>query len=159
MPGEAATEALGARLAATLPANPSGLLIALEGDLGAGKTTLVRAFLRALGHAGPVPSPSYTLVEPYELDRGRYYHVDLYRLADAGELEFLGWSDLREGVVLVEWPERAPEILASSDLSIKLAYRGTGRGALLESHGAAGERWLRRAAAAESSSINLKLCP
>ena len=111
------------------PRTPRGWLILLQGELGAGKTTLARAALEALGHAGTVPSPTYTLVEPYEVPRGIVYHVDLYRIADANELEFLGWDDLREGLLLVEWPERVPTLLDDADLAIALSYSGAGRNA------------------------------
>jgi len=127
----AATARLGVRLAAALPANYAGWLILLQGDLGAGKSTLARALLHALGHEGAVPSPTYTLVEPYELPRGTVYHVDLYRVASTAELEFLGWSELREGLVLVEWPERVPALDAGADLRICLDYDGDGRQARL----------------------------
>ncbi len=130
LPDEAATAALGAALARALPAEPGGLLILLQGELGAGKSTLARALLRALGHEGPVPSPTYTLVEPYELAAGRrgmVYHVDLYRVAAADELDYLGWDELSDGLLLVEWPERAPALFAQADLTVSLAYDGAGR--------------------------------
>ena len=98
-------EALGAALAARLH---EVRLIGLRGELGAGKTTLVRGLLRALGHAGPVKSPTFTLVEPYALAEAVLYHLDLYRLNDPEELEFLGLRDYLQGrnVCIVEWPER-----------------------------------------------------
>ena len=141
----AASEAFGAALAAALPAPRSGWLILLQGDLGAGKTTVVRALLRELGHAGTVPSPTYTLVEPYEVAGETVYHVDLYRIADAEELEFLGWTDLRDGLLLVEWPERAPAIAADADLTVRLRYADTdGREAELRAHSARAEALLKR---------------
>ena len=88
--------------------------------------------LRALGYEGHVPSPTYTLVEPYSLPGFPVYHVDLYRIASAEELEFLGWSDLEDGVRLVEWPERVPGLEAQGDLVIRLSYDGAGRRAELE---------------------------
>ena len=124
---ERATAALGEALVAALPDDTAGWLVLLQGELGAGKTTLVRGMLRALGHAGTVPSPTYTLVEPYELPQGVVYHVDLYRISGSGELEFLGWTDLREGLLLVEWPERAPAIAADADLTVELSYASDGR--------------------------------
>ena len=121
-----ATEQLGARLAdLTKP----GSVLYLRGDLGTGKTTLVRGFLRGLGYLGAVKSPSYTLLEPYELSKRLVLHCDLYRLADAGELEFLGLRDYFDDrtVLLVEWPERAEALLPPADLEISLAYSNAGR--------------------------------
>lgn len=122
-----ATAALGRRLVAALPAEPRGWLILLQGELGSGKSTLARAILRALGHRGAVPSPTYTLVEPYEFPGFSVYHVDLYRVSDPEELEYLGWADLEDGLRLIEWPERAPGLEARADLLISLRYAGTGR--------------------------------
>jgi len=137
---EAATAALGKALADAMPPDIGGWLILLSGELGAGKSALARALLRAMGHTGPVPSPTYTLVEPYELRHGNVYHIDLYRIRDPGELEFLGWSDLRDGLVLVEWPERSPALAAEADLEIRLTYAGTGRRAELCGLSARGRR-------------------
>lgn len=124
---EAATHAFGGALVAALPATHAGWQLLFDGELGAGKTSTVRAMLRALGHEGAVPSPTYTLVEPYELASGKVYHVDLYRIVEANELEFLGWSELNDGLLLVEWPQRAPAIEATADLKVALEYRGDGR--------------------------------
>ncbi len=126
---EAATERLGKALMAVLPEDSGGWMILLQGELGAGKSTLARSMIRALGHEGNVPSPTYTLVEPYHFNDLTVYHVDLYRIADASELEFLGWSDLRDGLLLIEWPERVASLSDQGDVRIDLSYRGDGRNA------------------------------
>ena len=121
-----ATEALGARLAVKLT---PGSILYLSGDLGAGKTTLVRGLLHALGHRGTVKSPTYTLVEPYQIGDWRLFHWDLYRLADPEELEFLGLRDQLDGqaTLLIEWPERGQGELPAADMEIALSYAGEGR--------------------------------
>lgn len=126
-----ALEALGALLARHCP-RPA--VIFLEGDLGAGKTTLARGFLRALGHRGAVRSPTYTLLEPYEPADGPIFHLDLYRLADPEELAYLGLRDLvgERAILLVEWPERGQGGLPPADLRIRIAHRGGGRRIHLE---------------------------
>lgn len=123
----AETGQLAAHLASALPDASDGMLILLKGELGSGKSTLARAMLRALGHRGTVPSPTYTLVEPYQLPGRTIYHVDLYRISDASELTFLGWDELRDGLMLVEWPERAEQLYAQADLLIELEYAADGR--------------------------------
>lgn len=122
LPDAEATEALGKTLALALPEDTSGWLVLLQGDLGLGKSTLARALLHALGYEGPVPSPTYTLVEPYVIAGRRVYHVDLYRIADERELPFLGWTELQDGLVLLEWPERSPALFEQADLHICLAF-------------------------------------
>ncbi len=119
-------EQAGADLAAVCP---SGCIIYLHGDLGAGKTTLVRGFLQGLGHAGAVKSPTYTLLEPYVIAGANFCHIDLYRLADASELEYLGLRDLlQEGAtLLVEWPEKGQGELPVPDLIIYIEYQQQGR--------------------------------
>ena len=119
-----ATEAAGAALGKVFPAGEC--VIFLHGDLGAGKTTLVRGLLRALGHPGRVPSPTYTLVEPYELGRLSLKHLDLYRIADPAELEYLGVREL-SGTVIIEWPEKGGQFLPIPDLDCRLTASGDGR--------------------------------
>jgi tRNA threonylcarbamoyladenosine biosynthesis protein TsaE len=111
--------------------NLAGWTLLLRGELGAGKSTFARALIRAAGHAGAVPSPTYTLVEPYNLSRGNIYHVDLYRVSDEEELRYLGWNELDDGCRIVEWPDRAPGITEQADLSLTLTYDGDGRTAEL----------------------------
>lgn len=127
LPDEAATRRLAGLLARALPERPRGWMILLKGELGSGKSTLAREMLRALGHVGHVPSPTYTLVEPYEFPEFVAYHIDLYRIVSESELEFLGWSDLDVGLRLIEWPERAPGLFAQADLQLGLRYEGEGR--------------------------------
>jgi tRNA threonylcarbamoyladenosine biosynthesis protein TsaE len=133
LPDAAATEALGTALAQAFGAR-AGLLVFLEGELGAGKTTLARGWLRALGVRGPVRSPTYTLVEPYEFEGRLVLHLDLYRLNDPAELEQLGLFDTPPDRHhwLVEWPQRAGGYLPPPDLRIALAGRAAPRGAQLE---------------------------
>jgi tRNA threonylcarbamoyladenosine biosynthesis protein TsaE len=123
---EAATLAFGERLAARLPASA---LVFLHGDLGAGKTTLVRGILRGLGHEGAVKSPTYTLLEPYDLPKSVVYHFDFYRIANSGELEFIGIDELMESAALklVEWPERVDDKLPPPDMEVRMQIEGEGR--------------------------------
>lgn len=125
------TRAIGARLGGALSSLPldDAVTITLSGDLGAGKTTLVAGLLVALGHAGPVRSPTYTLIEPYRLAGIDLYHCDLYRLRLPDELEDLGLRELRVpgSVLLVEWPEPAEGRLGGIDLALHLTYANTGR--------------------------------
>ena len=141
LPDEDATLALGAALA---PHLAPGMLIALRGELGAGKTTLVRGLLRALGHAGRVKSPTYALVEVYELSRLFLYHFDFYRFHDPSEWIDAGFRDIFNGqnVCLVEWPERAQGQLPPADLEISLELTEPGRLAKLTAFSPAGERLL-----------------
>lgn len=125
-----ATEALGAALANALP---SPAVVHLEGDLGAGKSTLARALLRALGVQGTIRSPTYTLVERYATERGEAWHLDLYRIGDPGELEFLGLEG-DPGLWLVEWPERGLGTLPTADLTVRLEVARNGRDAMLTPH-------------------------
>lgn len=127
LPDEAATTAFGQALLNAFPPDLAGWTLLLSGELGAGKSTLARAFIKAAGHQGAVPSPTYTLVEPYSLPRGNIYHVDLYRVSSEEELRYLGWNELDDGCRIVEWPDRAPGLAESADLSIELSYEGQGR--------------------------------
>ena len=136
---EAATIALARTLAATQP-RPAAVY--LHGDLGAGKSTLARALLRALGVTGTIRSPTYTLVEQYPLAQGgTALHLDLYRIGDPGELEFLGLDgDIR--LWLVEWPQRGQGALPPADLDIELAVEGEGRRCRLQPRTATGRAWV-----------------
>lgn len=118
----------------------------LAGELGAGKTTLTRGLLRAHGYTGAVKSPTYTLVEPYELDDARIHHFDLYRLGDPEELEFIGGRDLLgdDALCIIEWPERGEGWLPLPDLSIELTIAGHGRQAQVGARSEHGQRVLAR---------------
>lgn len=126
LPDEEAQINFGERLA---PVFSAALLVNLYGDLGAGKTTLVRGLLRGLGHTGRVRSPTFTLMETYQTDQGSLCHLDLYRLSDMEELEMLGIRDYLDGHwnICVEWPQRAPELARRADLDMTLDYTGEGR--------------------------------
>ena len=138
--------ALGASIAAAVVAadEPGALLLTLRGDLGAGKTTLAGGLLAALGHRGPVRSPTYTLVEPYRLAGRDVAHCDLYRLRDPDELEDLGLRDLMtpRALLLVEWPEKADGRLGAADLVLDLEYAGGGRTVRIGAGSPAGGRVL-----------------
>lgn len=124
--GQTAQIAFGRRIAEHL--RPP-CVIYLRGDLGTGKTTLVRGILRGFGHTGAVRSPTYTLLEPYEFGTMRLYHLDLYRLGDPEELEYLGLRDLLEdrSLFLVEWPERGKGLLPAPDLTIRIEHADAAR--------------------------------
>ncbi len=141
---EDATLALGLQLARATFKNPSdspdpkqpnlgvatcGAVIHCHGDLGAGKTTLARGFMRGYGVQGAIKSPTYTIVEPYELVNCQLYHFDLYRLGNEGELEYLGFEDYfhENSVCLIEWPDKGGRRLPAPDLSLYLSTSGTGR--------------------------------
>jgi len=136
--GEAEQEAFGDRLGRACGGGP--LLVFLEGDLGAGKTTLVRGLVRGLGHRGAVKSPTYTLIEPYRIGDRQVYHLDLYRVADPDELEFLGLREIlaEEAILLIEWPERGAGWLPPPDLRLRLRHLDDGRELTLDAQGARG---------------------
>lgn len=119
-------EAAQLKLAASIAASTqAGTVIFLDGDLGTGKTTLVRGFLHSLGFTGNVKSPTYTLVEPYLISKQQIYHFDLYRLGTPDELEYAGGRDYfdRQSICLIEWPEKAKGYLPEADLLCQLSYK------------------------------------
>jgi tRNA threonylcarbamoyladenosine biosynthesis protein TsaE len=144
LPGEAATLRLGEALAAGAT---SGLVLHLEGDLGSGKTTLARGLIHALGHPGRVKSPTYALLEPYSLLRLNLYHFDFYRFKNRSEWLSSGFREHfnPESLCIVEWPERAGDLITPPDLEIHLRYDGEARAATLTAHSAPGEAWLETA--------------
>ncbi len=141
LPDAAATARLGAALAAGIA---PGRVLHLRGELGSGKTTLARALLRSLGVSGPVKSPTYAWVEPYTVSRLDLYHFDFYRFADRTEWLSSGLRDYfrPDAVCIVEWPERAGDLLPPPDLSVELAYEGEAREATIVAHSPSGESWL-----------------
>lgn len=144
LPDSEATDDLGRALARS---RPQMAVVHLQGDLGAGKSTLARALLRALGVQGAIRSPTYTLVERYPLADGEAWHLDLYRIGDSGELDFLGLDEDAATLWLVEWPERGGAGLPRPDVRIGLAVAGDGRSAQLQAASREGQEWLARLAA------------
>ena len=126
LPDAAATEAAGRAL---VPVLLPGMVVALSGDLGAGKTTLVRGVLRGFDIGGPVKSPTYTLVEPYTVSSLYLYHFDFYRLHDPQEWEAAGFREYfrNDAICLIEWPERAGDLLPAVDLRVVLEVTDAGR--------------------------------
>lgn len=142
-----ASEVLGAQLAQTRPEEPPHFTVVyLRGELGAGKTTLARGFLRACGAAGPVRSPTYALVHVYTLERQTVVHLDLYRLRAREELEHLGLEEwaLPGCLWLIEWPERGAGVLPQADLTVQLSVAETGHEARVTAATPTGNAWLGR---------------
>ena len=133
LPTEADTEQLGQLLAAELT---PPCVIYLMGDLGAGKTRLTRAVLQSKGHNGVVKSPTYTLVEPYQIAQQQIYHFDLYRLTDPSELEYMGIRDYftTDALVFVEWPDHGKGYIDNPDITITMSYDGDGRQVNITAH-------------------------
>lgn len=156
LPDPAATDALAAEFAHVRPASA---VVHLQGDLGAGKSSFARAFLRALGVTGAIRSPTYTLVERYPLGDGREaLHLDLYRIGDAGELEFLGIEPELAALWLIEWPERGTGgALPTPDLHIALAIEGEGRQLIATAQSPDGQAWLARLTTNEPRKAERKL--
>lgn len=143
LPDAEATQALARRMA---PLLASGAVVWLQGELGAGKTTFARALLQALGVGERIKSPTYSLVENYRLGAGNdAWHLDLYRIDAAEELDYLGLEALRESgaLVLVEWPERGACALPPADLHLHLRHVGEARVALLSARSARAQDWLQ----------------
>ena len=140
---EEATIAMGTALAMVVKTKlKQGIVVFLNGDLGAGKTTLTRGFVRGMGHKGNVKSPTYTLVEPYDLADWHVYHFDLYRLSDPEELEYMGIRDYFENncCCFIEWPEKGARLLAKADLIINMAYQDEQRIIKLQAESDHGEQ-------------------
>ena len=142
LPDADATARLGAALAGGIG---PGRVLHLSGELGSGKTTLVRGLLRALGVAGPIKSPTYAWVEPYAVSSLDLYHFDFYRFADQNAWLSSGLRDYfsPQTACIVEWPEQAGDLLPPPDLSVRLEYEGDARRARIEAHSDAGAGWLR----------------
>ena len=139
---EQATVAMGKKLAAIVKNElKQGIVVYLNGDLGAGKTTITRGFVQGMGHIGHVKSPTYTLVEPYDLADWQVYHFDLYRLGDPEELEFMGIRDYfnENCCCFIEWPEKGVGLLANADITINMAYQGEQRTVEFHAHNALGK--------------------
>jgi len=151
LPGEAYTQALAQALAPWLQTRHAGdaapqssVCIHLRGELGAGKTSFVRALLRACGVQGRIKSPSYALLESYKVSNIYFYHLDFYRFGESGEWRDAGFVELfqEQAVILIEWPEQAGDTLPVPDMDVHLAYTACGRRATLTAHSPQGIAWL-----------------
>ena len=144
--GESKMVDFGAQLGAAIGKIDSPLLILLNGDLGAGKTTISRGILQGLGHQGAVKSPTYTLVEPYQLAIGKIYHFDLYRLIDPEELEHIGFSDyLSEAkLCIIEWPENGGSYIPMPDITVAINQYELGRQVTLSSNTKSGQQCIEQ---------------
>lgn len=141
LPDESSSEQLAAQLANCLR---SGMVLTFSGEIGSGKTTLIRAMLRALGVQGSIKSPTFSLVESYTCQPLHIHHFDLYRIHDEEELEYIGFRDyfVSGAICCIEWPERAKNSLVAVDLCFTLAVKGSGRFMTLEANSTAGEKFL-----------------
>lgn len=141
LPDEASTLSFAAQLAQALS---PGMVIYLQGDLGAGKTTLTRGLLNSLGYQGKVKSPTYTLMESYQIKELAFRHFDLYRLQDPEEWEAAGFRDEfnDKNILLIEWPEKANGILPPADITVTILVLNTGRELTLSSHSTKGQQCL-----------------
>jgi tRNA threonylcarbamoyladenosine biosynthesis protein TsaE len=153
LPNEVASVSLAAQLA---PCLPPGVVVYLDGDLGAGKTTLVRAMLRALGHTGPVKSPTYALVEVYVISSLYWYHFDFYRFNHPEEFVDAGLGEYfrSDSICLVEWPDKAAGCVPAADLVVALRIAGDGRCARLSAVSDEGERCLNNFLAARAAACS-----
>ncbi|MCE3238289.1 MAG: tsaE [Gammaproteobacteria bacterium] len=151
IPDEASMLKLGEQFAKASLQKKSMLVIFLHGQLGAGKTTFTRGFLHGLGYLGRVKSPTYTLVESYDLPKLPVFHFDFYRLQDAAELEFMGIQDyfIPSAICLIEWPEKGGSFLPKPDLSFYFNFQDTGREVKTVAQSPYGQMILQRAQHAE----------
>lgn len=147
LPGPEDTEKLARAVAGSLLelSREGPICVALQGELGAGKTSWVRAMLHGSGYPGRVVSPTYTLLEPYSVGEFTVLHLDLYRLSDPGELEFLGLEDMVAPltVICAEWPERGEGVLPAPDLELRFSYQGDGRQLHVIPFSESGRHWLQ----------------
>ena len=150
LPGPEDTDRLASAVAGSLMelSREGPICVALQGELGAGKTSWVRAMIQSSGYVGRVVSPTYTLLEPYSVGEFTVLHLDLYRLSDPGELEFLGLEDMVAPLTIIcaEWPERGEGVLPSPDLELRFSYKGDGRQLQVLPFSEPGRRWLETVA-------------
>ena len=144
--GEQAMADFGGKISAAIADTAQPIIIFLSGDLGAGKTTISRGILMGLGHRGSVKSPTYTLVEPYDLDIGKVYHFDLYRLLDPEELEHIGFTDYLSAaqLTMIEWPENGHGFTPQPDLAIKISQLPNARSLMIKAMSQNGENCLQQ---------------
>ena len=156
LPNEKATKSLGLKIAQSLPSVISDMTVVLKGEMGAGKSTIVRSVLRGMGYKNIVPSPTYTLVEPYDLDIGTVFHFDLYRVIDPEELDYIGFSDylLQGSLSLIEWPERGDGYLSDVDVCVDIEHHRIGRDVTVTAQTVTGAEFLIRLAAIRNCDLS-----